>query len=86
MNDYLENIERIIDNPSFKIFHSLGLIDEIALRNFLIKSEYKSLRKKYSQLDSIFFLSDKYNLSYDAIHTILFRIRKNKSPYFIPPK
>jgi hypothetical protein len=73
------NIQQLISNPVFKTFHSIGLIDEIALRNHFIKSEYKELRKNQSQLDSIFTLSEKYHLSFDAIHTILFRKRQNKS-------
>lgn len=75
------NLEQLLTNPIFKTFHSIGLIDEIALRNHLIKSEYKQLRKTQSQLSSIFDLSEKYLLSYDAVHTILFRKRQNKSVY-----
>jgi hypothetical protein len=73
------NIEQLITNPIFKTFHSIGLIDEVALRNHFIKSEYKELRKTQSQLSSIFTLSEKYHLSFDAIHTILFR-KQTKKP------
>jgi hypothetical protein len=79
MLDQNVNIEQLITNPLFKTFHSIGLIDEVALRNHFIKSEYKELRKSLSQLNSIFTLSEKYNLSFDAVHTILFRKRQNKS-------
>lgn len=73
------NLEQLITNPLFKTFHSIGLIDEIALRNYIIKSEYKHLRKTHSQLSAIFELSEKYHLSYNAVHTILFRKRQTKS-------
>lgn len=73
------NLEQLITNPLFKTFHSIGLIDEVALRNHFIKSEYKELRQTQSQLNSIFTLSEKYHLSFDAVHTILFRKRQNKS-------
>lgn len=79
MADQQINLEQLIANPLFKTFHSFGLIDEIALRNHFIKSEYKELRKTQSQLNSIFTLSEKYHLSFDAIHSILFRKRQNKS-------
>ncbi len=75
------SLEQLIANPLFKTFRSFGLIDEIALRNYFIKAEYKHLRKTKSQLTSIFDLSEKYHLSYDAVHIILFRKRQNKSVY-----
>ena len=46
------NIQQLIANPLFKTFHSIGLIDEVALRNHFIKSEYKELRQTQSQLNS----------------------------------
>jgi hypothetical protein len=73
------NLEQLITNPIFKTFYAIGLIDEIALRNYIIKSEYSKLRRTQSQLSAIFDLSEKYHLSYDAVHTILFRKRKTKS-------
>jgi hypothetical protein len=73
------NIERLLAHPVFKTIHSFGLIDEIALRNHIIKEEYTHLRKTRSQVDAIYDLSEKYHLSYDAIHTILFRPRSKKS-------
>ena len=75
------DLAQLITNPIFKTFHSIGLIDEIALRNYIIKSEYSQLRKTQSQLSAIFELSAKYHLSYDAINSILFRKRQNKSVY-----
>ena len=75
------NLEQLFTNPIFKTFYSIGLIDEIALRNYIIKSEYSQLRKTQSQLSAIFDLSEKYHLSYDTINTILFRKRQNKSIY-----
>ena len=75
------NLEQLITNPIFKTFYAIGLIDEIALRNYIIKSEYSQLRKTQSQLSAIFDLSEKYHLSYDTINTILFRKRQNKSVY-----
>lgn len=77
------NREQLITNPIFKTFYSIGLIDEIALRNYIIKSEYSQLRKKHSQLSASFELSEKYHLSYDAVHTILFRKRQTK-PIHLP--
>ncbi len=76
------DLEQLITNPIFKTFYSIGLIDEIALRNYIIKSEYRQLRKTQSQLSAIFGLSEKYHLSYDAVHTILFRKRQTKSIRF----
>lgn len=73
------DLEQLITSPLFKTFYSIGLIDEIALRNYIIKSEYTQLRKTQSQLSAIFDLSEKYHLSYDAVHTILFRKRQTKS-------
>lgn len=75
------DICEVIENPLFKKFHSLGLIDEIALRNALIKKEYKILRKDNSTFDAIFILSEKFNLSDSAINTILFRKRIKKKVF-----
>lgn len=81
MNNILLDIEQLISTPLFKTFHSIGLIDEIALRNIIIKAEYQHLRKTHTQLSAIFFISEKYHLSYDAINSILFRKRQNKSAF-----
>ena len=76
------NIEQLLSNPSLKEFQSIGLIDERALRNYLIKYEYQELRKTRSQLSAIFFLSDKYHISSDTVNSILFRKQQNKLPLF----
>lgn len=72
------DISEVISNPYFKEYLSLGLIDEVALRNLIIKNEYKSLRLYNSAYESIYILSQKFNLSDSAINTILFRKRVKK--------
>ncbi len=72
------DISEVISNPYFKEYLSLGLIDEVALRNFIIKNEYKALRLNNSAYESIYILSQKFNLSDSAINTILFRKRVKK--------
>ena len=79
MNKHLLNIEEIFSDPNLKIYHSLGIIDEIALRNYIINYEFKQLRKAHTQIESIFFLSEKYHLAYGTINSIIFRKRYTKS-------
>ncbi|MDP3147726.1 MAG: hypothetical protein Q8N83_01225 [Ignavibacteria bacterium] len=74
-NNDFPDPQLLLSDPSFNKFNSLGLIDPIALRNFIIKSEYRELRKEETQIESIFLLSEKFHLSYDAINSILFRRR-----------
>lgn len=66
------NIARIMNEDKFKEYGSMGLIDEIAVRNLKIKWDYFNLRKTLSMIDSIFTLSEKYFLSYDSVNSILF--------------
>lgn len=73
------NIDHLLTDNKFKEFYSLGLIDEIALRNLQIKNDYNKLRKSHSMIESISQLSQKYFLSFDSINSILFRER-NKKP------
>ncbi len=73
------NIEHLLTDNKFKEFYSLGLIDEIALRNLQIKNDYNQLRKSHSMIESISQLSQKYFLSFDSINSILFRERNKKS-------
>lgn len=68
-----ENIPPLFTTSEFQTLKELGFIDEIALRNFLIKSEFKKLRETQPQMEALFNLSDKYQLSFDTINTILFR-------------
>jgi hypothetical protein len=75
------NINEVINNPYFKEYQSLGFIDEIALRNAIIKHEYQKLKINNSAFDSILILSDKFNLSDSAINTILFRKRVKKKVF-----
>jgi hypothetical protein len=78
-------LKNILSNPLFKTFQSYGLIDEIALRNLIIKMQYKQLRKTHTQINSIFELSESFHLSYDAIHHILFRNRPQKKAFYPSP-
>lgn len=71
-------ISQIQSDSKFKAYKDLGLIDELALRNLKIKSEYCELRKTYNQIESFLILSEKYNRSFDSINTILFRKRNLK--------
>ena len=78
------DISKIRDEPKFRKYYKLGLINELSIRNLQIKSEYMELRKIHTQTESIFQLSEKYNLCYDSVNTILFRKRQFK-PVFFPP-
>jgi len=73
------NIDHIMGDNKFKELYSLGLIDDIALRNLQIKKDYNQLRKSLSMIESISQLSQKYFLSFDSINSILFRERNKKS-------
>ena len=75
----IESISQIISDPKITELQQIGLIDEIALRNYKIKLEYYKLRKTKPIMAAMFDLSDKYNLSFDTINTILFRSRNKKS-------
>ena len=76
------DISHIRNESKFQKYHQLGLINELVLRNLQIKSEYLELRNTYNQIESIFILSEKYNLCYDSVNTILFRKRRNKPVSF----
>ena len=71
----------VLSNPLIKTLHSYGLINELVLRNLVIKSEFLELRKTHRQIESIFILSERHHLSYYAINNILFRKRTNKPIY-----
>ncbi len=79
MNNSELNIEQLLNNPSFKEIQAHGLIDEKALRNLKIRNEYKSLKRTKTQLGAIFELSEKYGLTFDSIHHILYRRPSRKS-------
>lgn len=82
MTNSFPEIYELLDTPEFQSLKILGFIDEIALRNFIIKTEYKNLRVSQSQIDSIFFLSEKYKLSFDTVNSILFRKRPDRQVFF----
>ena len=77
------NVSELLANPIFIQIQSYGLIDEIALRNLIIKNEYRTLRSKLHLGDAVYKLSQKYYLSESAINTILFR-KRNKKPISFP--
>lgn len=82
MHNKLFDITRIRSDTKFQKYKELGLINELVLRNLQIKSEYLELRKTHNQIDAIFILSEKYNLCYDSVNTILFRKRHIKPVTF----
>ena len=73
----------LLSDPLFLKIKSYGLIDEIALRNLIIKNEYRSLRSKLHLGDAVYELSQKYFLSEYAINNILFR-KRTKKPISFP--
>ena len=77
------SIDNFLSNPYFKKLQSFGLIDEIAVRNFIIKNEYRDLRNKLSLGNAVDQLSQKYLLSESAINNILFR-KRNRKPISFP--
>ncbi len=78
MNQHELNIDKLTTDSKFQEYLSLGLIDNIALRNLKIKSDYSNLRKTHPMFESIHILSLKYFLSFDSINSILFRPRRKK--------
>ena len=83
MTNETENISKLLLNPLFLKLQSYGLIDEIALRNFIIKNEYRNLRNNLHLGDAVYQLSQKYFLSESAINNILFR-KRNRKPISFP--
>jgi hypothetical protein len=72
-------VKNQISKATFEELCSLGVIDEVGLRNLVIKENYKKLRKSLSMFESIAELSSLFNRSESAINSILFRKRIKKS-------
>ena len=83
MINEFNDIDELLNNPVFIKIKSYGLIDEIALRNLIIKNEYRTLRNKLHLGDAVYQLSQKYLLSESAINSILFR-KRTKKPISFP--
>jgi len=66
-------------DEKFKDFYSIGIIDERAIRTYLLRCEYIQLRKEHTQIQSIYLLSEKYCLAYGTVSTIIFRKRIRKT-------
>ena len=47
------DITEVMNNPHFKDYLSFGLIDEISLRNAIIKHQYRKLKKNYRDTTNI---------------------------------
>lgn len=82
MTNEIDNIEKLLPNPYFLSLKAYGLIDEIALRNFIIKNEYRTLHYKLPLGEAVYQLAQKYFLSESAINNILFRKRNRKHVTF----
>ena len=76
-------IPSFLSTPLFQKLQSYGLIDEISLRNLIIKNEYRNLRSNLHLGDAVYELSQKYFLSEYAINNILFR-KRTKKPISFP--
>jgi len=74
----MNDIKEIISDPKYQRFKSLGIIDEIGVRNLKIKKDYQELRSGHSIFDAEAILAEKYCLSESTIHSILFRKRNKK--------
>jgi hypothetical protein len=78
----LSTLYKIKEHPLFVLLRQFRLIDEVMLRNNLIKAEYNTLRANQSSADAIFTLSLRYNLSEDHLKRIVFKkpLRKMSPP------
>ena len=66
-----------INQKDLEKFRKLGLIDEIALRNYYIKKEFKELRAKGIKVARVInILSEKYIRSESSINTIVYNNNK----------
>ena len=74
----MTDVQEIIKDPKYREYKSLGIIDEVGVRNLKIKKDFKELRKVQTIFEAELILSEKYNLSESAIHSILFRKRTKK--------
>ncbi len=74
----MNDVQKIIEDPVFQKYKSLGIIDEIGVRNLKIKKDYQELRSGYSIFEAEEILSLKYCLSESTIHSIIFRKRTKK--------
>lgn len=62
-----------INQKQLEKFRKLGLIDEIALRNYYIRADFKLLKQRRIKVsDSMLLLSQKYNLSESSINLIVY--------------
>ena len=74
----MEDVKEIIEDPKYQEYKSLGIIDEIGVRNLKIKKDYQELRPEISIFEAEEILAEKYCLSESTIHSILFRKRTKK--------
>lgn len=69
-----------INQKYLEKFRKLGLIDEIALRNYYIRKEFKELRTEGIKVERVInILSEKYNRSGSSINLIVYTNKKNKA-------
>jgi len=69
----LSSKRKYIDFNGIERFRKLGLIDEIALRNYFIRKEFEELRdKKIKVKDAILLLAEKYHLSESSINMVVY--------------
>ncbi len=78
MNNDL-TLAEMIGSLILQHLRSLKLIDELELRDFQIRNDYKALRLINSSPVCVQLLMEKYSLSDSAINTILFRKKDPKS-------
>jgi hypothetical protein len=73
------SLHKIVNNPLFPTLRRLNLINEIILRDLLIKAEYSALRINMNYSAAICTLSLRYHLSEDGLNKILYRKKEYKS-------
>lgn len=76
----LLSIKKIIKSKEFKKLYDIGLVDEIALRNAVIKEDYekKKIGSNYKIVDIQQEIADKYNMSVATLKKIIYSKRNIK--------
>jgi len=68
-----KTLNRFFETNLFQRLLEEGFINITKVRNFRMRMEYFKLRESMSATDAIFFLMEKYCLSYDTVHSGVFR-------------
>ncbi|MGE5496544.1 MAG: hypothetical protein ACM3Q2_00615 [Syntrophothermus sp.] len=84
LNSYNNPLADLISDEIYSLLSSLYLIDEVSMRDYLIRKKFRQLKERSVKTNDAveIIMKDFPNLQFDTIKKIVYHPQRNRKPLF----